>query len=1226
MASIILSAAGAAVGKSIPVVGPLFGAGVGQALGGAVGGLIDDAIFGVPTRHREGPRLADLSVQVSTYGKMIPLFYGTVRIAGNVIWSRPIRETATTTTSSSGGGKGGGGGGSKTTTTSYSYSVSLAIAICEGRISEVLRVWADAKQLDLSQGAYRIYKGDEAQLPDPFIESQEGIGSTPAYRALAYVVIEDFPLEEFGNRIPNFTFEVRRPARTADINGESVEDMIKGMIMIPGAGEFVYDTMTQHKIPGQVVGGNFVQGGPQEVINRHTTQGVANALVSLDTLKETCTNLDWVSVVVCWFGDSMNAGACTLKPGVEYQHTGITTPDAWQVAGYNRDTARQITLVGDTPRYGGTPSDASLVRYLTELRARGYKVMLLPLFFMDVADKPWRGRVTGAASDVSNFFTKADGYNAFITHYASLAADKVDAFAIGSELVGLNKVTDAPGNYPAVNQLVSLAGMVRSILGGAVKLTYAADWSEYHHTDGGWYHLDPLWSSSHIDMVGIDAYFPLTDAPQNELGYDVQTVKNGWTSGEGYDWVYSDPARTVKTSIAPQYAWKNINWWWSNTHINPNAVPTGWVPQSKKIWFTEYGFPSVDSATNQPNVFYDPTSSESFFPYHSRGRVDFRAQRLGIAATESQWKSSTMVERMFLWTWDARPFPYFPDLLSVWSDGGVWATGHWVTGKLGLSSLAAIVADLCARAGLSSGRLDVSRLTQRVEGYVITRPSSVRGLIEELMSAFFFDAVESGTFLKFMPRGGAVAKTINEAVLVRDGTTGAVTIARVQELELPRETHVIYLSRLSLYQPYTQAAVRAVANAQDVDMLNLPVVFSDEEARAVADVRLYLAWMGRTRYYFTLPNAYANLEPTDIVRLNLPDGQHEVRIMRTLRDRGQMRVEAMAEDGAIYDASVMSATLPVSAALPTETLGATRLEILDLPAFPTDSSESAYLRFAAAGLSVPWRGSILYRSDDAGANYARFADALSSAAIGTAVDALVAFTSNLFDEVNTVTVLMLGATPLESVSELAVLNGANAALLGDEILQFRSAVETAPGTYRLSGLLRGRLGTEWAAATHSLGERFVLLDGHLVKDTTHAGLIGLPRQYKPVTVGATLGSTSAQSFTYSGRAYKPYSPVHIGGQRDGSGNLTVSWVRRTRIGGQWRDYVEVPLGEAFEKYEVEIMDGGSVVRTLSATSPSISYSAAQQTADFGGLPMSVALKLYQLSEVIGRGYAATATV
>src|SRR5262249_19229648 len=151
---------------------PLGGA-LGGRLGGMVGGLIDGAILPArKLRPLNGPRLADLGVQSSTYGKMIPIIYGRMRLGGNIIWSESIKETVTTSTSSAGGGKGGGGKVTQSVT-NYSYSVTLAIGICEGAVDDVLRVWADAKQLDLSQFTARIYKGDEDQLPDSLIQSIE---------------------------------------------------------------------------------------------------------------------------------------------------------------------------------------------------------------------------------------------------------------------------------------------------------------------------------------------------------------------------------------------------------------------------------------------------------------------------------------------------------------------------------------------------------------------------------------------------------------------------------------------------------------------------------------------------------------------------------------------------------------------------------------------------------------------------------------------------------------------------------------------------------------------------------------------------------------------------------------------------------------------------------------------------------------------------------------------
>jgi hypothetical protein len=1220
MASIILSAAGSAIGAA---TGLPFGAKIGSIAGKLAGGIVNSKMRSGKLAPIHGSRLADLAVQSSAYGKMIPIVYGMVRIGGNIIWSQSIKETVVTSTSSVGGGK--GGGKVSQSSSSYSYSVTMAVAVCEGEVSDILRIWADAKQLDLSQYTIRIYKGSETQTPDTFIQAIEGTGNTPAYRGLAYVVFEDFPLADFGNRIPNFSFEVQKKALYADYNDQTVEDMIQGMVMIPAAGEFVYDTVIDYKVSGAQVGSNWVQQGNQTGINMHNANGKANALLSLDQLQNTCPNVEWISVTVAWFGDNMDVASCNITPGVEYQAGATTTPNTWTVASYTRSTTKLITQISGAPQYGGTPDDASLLRYLDELKGRGYKIMFYPLIFMDVSGKPWRGDLTGSAGAVSNFFTKTDGYNDFITHYATLVAGKVDAFCIGSELKGLTKLTNTTANYPAVNELVSLAASIKTIVGAGVKVTYAADWSEYHHTDGGWYNLDPLWSSSNIDFIGIDAYFPLTDS-QHTI-YEIDEVKAGWTSGEGYDWYYSDIDRTIQTPLAPAMAWKNIDWFWNNTHVNPNSVATAWVPASKKIWFTEYGFPSVDCATNQPNVFYDPSTSGSALPYFSKGRADMRAQRVGIAATEAQWTGSSMVERMFAWTWDARPYPYWPDLNNVWNDGGVWKTGHWLQGKLGTSNLAAIVLDLARRSGLQESDIDVSRISEMVDGYVISNQQTIRDSIEILRKAYFFDTVESDNILNCIPRGGDVVMSVDEEDII-PADNELCKITRTQEIELPKHVNVVYLNRLANYQTATQYSQREITSSNEIDTMDFPLVISDQLAKNIADITLFTEWTERTSYNFDLPIKYAQLDPADIVILNISGVAHRMRITSTyIGTPSIIRVSAVSEDVANYDfynkaGSSNNILLNENTSIPQ-----TKMELLDIPYFPSDDSDKALIRLAGTGLANGWSGAVVYRSDDNGANYSRFSSLENPAVIGTAETALATAEGNVFDEGNSVTVILLGDSELQNVSELAVLSGANAALLGDEIIQFKTATLVSAGKYKLSGLLRGRLGTEWAIADHTAGERFVLLNGALDKQVISSNLIGLQRQYKAVTVGNSLTSTVAQDFTYTGVGLKPYSPVHINGTRDSGGNLTINWVRRARISGDWRDSVDVPLNEASELYDVEILNGSTVVRSiLGLTSPIVSYSAAEQTADFGSPQTSVIVKIYQISAAVGMGYAGVMSV
>lgn len=407
MATVVLSTVGSAVGGHF---GGSSGAAIGQFIGAQVGSLIDNQLFNSDAPSGSASTFLDTAIQSSAYGAMIPIVYGQSRIGGNIIWSQPIKQTATTNSSSAGGGKGGSAGnGVVATQTTYSYSVTLAIAICEGEIDDIVRVWADSKVLNPNQGTFRLYKGSQTQAPDPFIESIEGVGKTPAYRGIAYVVIEDFPLSDYGNRIPNFTFEVKRHFLAKDSGETPVEEMITSVTFIPGAGEYVYDDTVQFKVPGIEVDNQWIQQGNRTRINQNNRDGKADGLVALDQLAITLPNVEWVSVVAVWFGNDLDAGSCTILPGVEFKEGAIVEPDNWAVATYDRSSAQQITLENGSPIYGGTPSDASLLRYLQEIKSRGYQVMFYPMFFMDTEDKPWRGRVTGSAADVASFLLKPMG-------------------------------------------------------------------------------------------------------------------------------------------------------------------------------------------------------------------------------------------------------------------------------------------------------------------------------------------------------------------------------------------------------------------------------------------------------------------------------------------------------------------------------------------------------------------------------------------------------------------------------------------------------------------------------------------------------------------------------------------------------------------------------------------------------------------------------------------------
>ena len=196
MATLILTAVGTAIG------GP-----IGGAIGAILGQRADQAIFA--PKGRTGPRLGDLSVQTSSYGSALPKLFGTMRVAGTVIWATDLREEK----NRSGGGKG------RPKTTTYSYSASFAVALSARQIRGVRRIWADGNLLrgaggdfKTEAGAFRLHLGDEDQAADPLIAAAEGIDGTPAYRGCAYAVFEDLQLADYGNRIPSLTFEVEADA------------------------------------------------------------------------------------------------------------------------------------------------------------------------------------------------------------------------------------------------------------------------------------------------------------------------------------------------------------------------------------------------------------------------------------------------------------------------------------------------------------------------------------------------------------------------------------------------------------------------------------------------------------------------------------------------------------------------------------------------------------------------------------------------------------------------------------------------------------------------------------------------------------------------------------------------------------------------------------------------------------------------------------------------------
>ncbi|MDX2274648.1 MAG: glycoside hydrolase/phage tail family protein [Hyphomonadaceae bacterium] len=1033
--------------------------------------------------------------------------------------------------------------------------------------------------------------------------------------------------------------------------------------------------------------------------NVHAEKDRANLLVSLDQLQADLPNCDSVLLVVSWFGTDLRCGSCQIKPGVEIADKD-TTPQNWRVCGVTRSGAYVVSESGGGPAYGGTPSDASVLQAIAELKARGFKVGLYPFILMDVpagnglpdpyggaeqAAYPWRGRISvhpaigqpgtpdktaTAATQVAAFFGSAApgdfgasgetitysgpsefSFRRFILHYAKLAAvaGGVDFFVLGSELRGLTTVRSSATNFPAVSALQTLAADVRGMLGGATAITYAADWSEYfgHQPQDGsgdvLFHLDPLWADANIDVIGVDWYAPLSDWRDGLTHLDRDIAKGAHDpvylegrieAGEGYDFYYvSDADRTAQTRTpisdgAYAEPWvfrpKDIRNFWARAHHNrPGGVRAGsstaWVPQSKPIWLMEFGCPAIDKGANAPNLFIDAKSDESGAPPFSSGARDDLIQRRALEAYLRHWDDDApsnpassidgkpMVERMFAWCWDARPYAAFPARADVWSDGANWRRGHWLNGRAGLSGLGEVVADLCARAGVDDA--DVSALTGAVSGYVVDAPSTARAALEPLMAAYDFVGAEREGALTFFHASDAApmaltldqfaAESVGEAYAVRADGADAPVEARVRFLDASRD----YLM--------ADASARRLDRAEGgVETVAAPLVLEPEQGETLAQRLLADRRAASETLRVSLGPTQMALEPGDRITL---EGDADVFEISSIEDAEARRLALRR----VRSGGDLLLSLAEVSAVPAPSVGPTpAFAVLDLPPLPSAEDDERPLVGAYAS---PWlRSHDIYAGADV-LSLTRRARMTRPAIMGELLWPLYPGPADRWDEGNVVRI-KLYAGSLASVTKSALLNGANAFAIEStdgewEVVQARNAVLVGPREYELSGFLRGQLGSAHAMRSpHPVGARIVRLDTRLKRAPVQSYEWGEALRFVAPPGGALASDARAaqQTLTLPNAGARPWPPAHPRARRLASGDVAVSWIRQARRGGDYWGRGDPALDVPVESYQLDILSGASVVRSVTVSAPAYVYSAADQTADFGAPPASLLIRVAQL--------------
>jgi len=487
-------------------------------------------------------------------------------------------------------------------------------------------------------------------------------------------------------------------------------------------------------------------------------------------------------------------------------------------------------------------------------------------------------------------------------------------------------------------------------------------------------------------------------------------------------------------------------------------------------------------------------------------------------------------------------------------------------------------------------------------GYAATG-ESVRAAIEDLALTAGLSLTEgSGGLVLALPPAGADILLAAEEMAVAPGSASARAEAgRKGAASLPVEATLSYLDPERDFQTGLQRASRGGPGLR-ADRRALPAALPSSAAKAMAAGRLARLWAARETVQLHLPWRRAGLRAGEVVRIEGRSGMWRVAATTLERMALGLDLERLPSGGA--GAPPAEPGRPIGEADAPH--GPTTLVLLDSPLLDDGSPPRPQLILLAAGAEAGWRRADLLASWNGGASWDPAGSTAPAAVIGTIAEPPGPGGSALLDLRSSLEVELLSDSMwLESRSDAALAAGANLAAVGSELIQFGTATPAGGRRFRLSRLLRGRRGTEWAAAGHVAGEAFALLDPAAIT-ILDAPLASVGSQARVLATGLGDGDAQPATTPVTGEAMRSPAPVHLRAERGTNGDVTISWVRRSRNGWVWIDGTDAPLGEAKEAYRLTLAAGTSV-RTVETTQPEFVYTFAEQAADGAAPPLAISV-------------------
>ena len=474
---------------------------------------------------------------------------------------------------------------------------------------------------------------------------------------------------------------------------------------------------------------------------------------------------------------------------------------------------------------------------------------------------------------------------------------------------------------------------------------------------------------------------------------------------------------------------------------------------------------------------------------------------------------------------------------------------------------------------------------------------SARGVIEAIGRSIDIRLQDDGSVLKLTD---ADADPITLAEDQLGGTPDGRKRAR-HETErtaagaLPDEVAVVYYEPARDYQTGLQRARRG-GPGHRVEQVELSAAISADLAKSIAEQRLAGHWSGRVSRTVTMPWRMLDVRAGDQVIIPGRPGRWRVREAAVEKMAILLKLTGIAPQ----PGDPPPATPGRVTGSPDEPHGETVLHLLDIPSIEDGALTAPRLWIVAAGTAPGWRRAGLIASSDGGLSYDELGSTAAPAVMGVAIDVLGDGAAAVFDEINSVEIELLhDGMSIEGRTDDALVDGANLALLGDELIQFGRVQMTGARRFRLERLTRGRRGTEWAMATHATGERFILSEAaSLLAWDVPSARIGAALSVIGSGVGDGTGVEAG--LTLIGRSVRPPAPAHLHMERLDDGTLRFGWARRSRTGWGWLDGTDAPLGEESERYRLEIMPSSGSPRIVEPSAPSYDYTPAEQAADGTG--------------------------